>query len=102
MLGGIWIQHIEEKGIWAEPLKAYGMCKARIIIDFEKHKILGVEQMSSKGINFVRCYYRSIGSASQQILDMPYLPDDRAIVETELIPFLRSKIATKLSPVTAP
>jgi len=90
---GPWIQHIEDKGIWVESIKTpYGNLKGIIVLEFNKHQIVGVEQISRHNTDFVRIHYKYRLFPETGTLDMPYLPKDIDAVEAELIPHLRSKI----------
>ena len=88
-----WIQHIEDKGIWVEPIRTqYSKPKGIIVLEFTKHRIVEVEQIAQNGNNFVRIHYKFLLFPETRTLDLPYLLNDTDVVETELIPYLRSKI----------
>jgi len=91
---GAWLQHVEDTGIWAEPVNAFGLPKARIALSFITDSLTQIEKRTNRGLSFLRCYYTNRSSQKSRVLDMAYIPDEKNLVDNELIPFLQSKVKT--------
>jgi hypothetical protein len=98
-----WKHLIEANGIWAEPVDTWRWPKKQFVLPFEKVEIQSVEDSFYRGEHYLRINFSWKAFRGYEVLDLPYLHEDKDVVQIQLIPFLNTKItetATRTSDET--